>query len=433
MAKINILFDNKNYNIDESAFSSASANLKNHLSTVMNGSGAVINIGGISYNVDSAKLSTAMNAFTTHLGTISGSGSKLVVNGVQYNINSAKLSDAITELHDVLGGLHSDGGSGDSGMNEYGFYFGVPYSATLDVDGGVYKLIYVFHEDGSVNFKLYIDGVLSEEESGGSVVYDQNKATFPDGMVIIFTENGTKFVDPNDITCTLETSYTSSLNEYGFYYDTKYSCYSDTSDESEIGFIFKQNQTADLYIGGVFAETTSVTYSDEHIDAQDIEMTFDVTSNGAEMRIYDPSEEIKIKIGDTKIVNDDYTYWFCNIPSNMSFSGSGWLVTVNDKTKSSYGEIRNDKPDGYPLHLYETFYNCTNLTTAPAIPSSVISMSGTFKNCINLEGYVQVGTNPTSVSTCFSGTVKPITITGSCSTETKAALAATANNGNVTY
>lgn len=113
MAKINIDFNNTNYNVDESALSSATAALQSHLSTVMNGSGATIALGDTTYNIDSAKLTAATNDFIAHLGTIAGSGSKVVVGGTEYAINSAKLSGAIAEIETVLGGLLS-GGSGES-------------------------------------------------------------------------------------------------------------------------------------------------------------------------------------------------------------------------------------------------------------------------------------------------------------------------------
>lgn len=109
MAKINIPFDNTNYPIDESSLSSASAALQSHLSTVMNGTGAAITLGGTTYNIDSAKLTAATNAFITHLGTVAGSGKKVVVGGVEYNIDSTKMADAIADLHNVLGGLESEG------------------------------------------------------------------------------------------------------------------------------------------------------------------------------------------------------------------------------------------------------------------------------------------------------------------------------------
>ena len=108
MSKINIFFNNKDYLIDESAFSSASNKLKSHLLNVMNGSGAVINFGGTSYNVDSTKLSKVRNDFVSHLGTISGNGSKVSVNGIEYNVDSSKIASVVSELETVFGSLESD-------------------------------------------------------------------------------------------------------------------------------------------------------------------------------------------------------------------------------------------------------------------------------------------------------------------------------------
>lgn len=106
MAKINIIFNDKNYSIEESSFADAAAKLQQHLSTTMSGSGSVINLGGVSYNVDSTKLSTATNAFVSHLGTIAGNGHKVVVGGVEYGVGSDKISGAILELEAVLGNLN---------------------------------------------------------------------------------------------------------------------------------------------------------------------------------------------------------------------------------------------------------------------------------------------------------------------------------------
>ena len=110
MAKINIVFDNTKYSIDESSFAAAFAELQHHLSTTMSGSGAVINLGGISYNVDSAKLSSATTDLVTHLGSIAGSGSNVVVGGVKYSFDSTKVKDAISTLKAVLGNLHNPDG-----------------------------------------------------------------------------------------------------------------------------------------------------------------------------------------------------------------------------------------------------------------------------------------------------------------------------------
>jgi hypothetical protein len=71
----------------------------------MSGSGAVINLGGIPYNVDSTKLTTATNDFVSHLGKIAGSGAKVKVNGVEYSVDSTKLASATADIHTVLGNL----------------------------------------------------------------------------------------------------------------------------------------------------------------------------------------------------------------------------------------------------------------------------------------------------------------------------------------
>ena len=118
MANIKISFNGAEYQIDESALSSATAALKSHLSTVMNGSGATITFGGVSYSIDSSKLSDATSSFVSHLGTVAGSGSKVVVNGVEYGIDSSKIAGAVSDLNTILGGLS---GSGDNGSSENQF------------------------------------------------------------------------------------------------------------------------------------------------------------------------------------------------------------------------------------------------------------------------------------------------------------------------
>lgn len=109
MAKINILFDGTDYSIDEANLEPASAELKTHLSSVMNGTGATINFGGTAYSVDSTKLSNARNNLVSHLGTIAGSGSEVVVNGVKYSIDSSKISNPISALHTAFDNLQSGG------------------------------------------------------------------------------------------------------------------------------------------------------------------------------------------------------------------------------------------------------------------------------------------------------------------------------------
>lgn len=117
MAKIDIIFNDITYSIEESAFAAAAAELKAHLLTTMSGTGATITLDGVSYNVDSTKLSTATSDFVTHLGKISGTGHKVMVGGVEYSVASNKVQGAISDIATVLGGMIS-GGNGGSGSSE---------------------------------------------------------------------------------------------------------------------------------------------------------------------------------------------------------------------------------------------------------------------------------------------------------------------------
>lgn len=114
MAKTNISFNDKNYSIDEASLSTASAALKSHLSTVMNGTGATISLDGTAYNIDDTKMYNARNVFATHLGTVAGSDYKVKVGGVEYGVDANKVAGAVTELETVLSNLTSGDGAGSS-------------------------------------------------------------------------------------------------------------------------------------------------------------------------------------------------------------------------------------------------------------------------------------------------------------------------------
>lgn len=225
MAKTNISFNNKNYSIDEASLSTATAALQSHLSTVMNGTGAVINLGGVSYNVDSAKLLAATNDFISHLGTVAGSGKKVVINGVEYNVDSDKMASAISELHTVLGGLHTD--DGDDGAlpekNEYGFYYNVPYVATPPFEYYTEKI--VFYEDNTMlafdDYLFTFDGFVGffTEQTPANFVYDEvtRSAINEWDITHVFSENG-ECMD-NDFGHYVVSG---AETEHGVYYDSPY-------------------------------------------------------------------------------------------------------------------------------------------------------------------------------------------------------------------
>jgi len=174
----------------------------------------------------------------------------------------------------------------------------------------------------------------------------------------------------------------------------------------------------------------------------------------------------KVKAGDIFRYEDyEYVYNSCFHETTCRPSewmpcqtaDNGWSVYAVDGSKTTYGTII-ETINGYDVIRMEatfiecyklttapvipstvkimesTFYNCEALTTAPVIPNSVTYMRNTFCGCTALAGNVEININSLAgYSNCFSGTTKPITLTGLASTTIKQKLASTANNGNVTY
>lgn len=247
MSKINIYFNDKYYLVDEESFSSASTDLQSHLSNVMNGSGAMINFKGTSYNIDSTKLSNVTNDFISYLGTIVGNGRKIKVGGVEYSIDLTKLSNAISELETVLGNSNS----GDSdGLNEYGFYFNRPYkSEIMNFDGVDARMIFTFYKNGDVNMKIEgVDGtVYIEELASNRCKYEQYKIiplTDSGNDELMISNNG-KTLSGVDMVLSLDESYNLALNEYGFYFNNRYS-YTDDDTYFHVTF-YEDGNTITVY------------------------------------------------------------------------------------------------------------------------------------------------------------------------------------------
>lgn len=289
MAKINISFNNKNYPIDESFLSSAAAQLQSHLSTIMNGSGATINLGGTTFNIDSTKLSTATNAFVSHLGTIAGSGSKVIINGVEYGIDSTKVQTAVSDLEIVLGGLKSDGDEGGSQMpekNEYGFYYHVPYTCVFP-DGYTEILVFYEPEYGAFFALLYRGNYYdfsgeNELFAVNTFLFEYNEANNAlcnidrnvnyvigaDGSFFTVDFEGEKFI------------YTASFTEteHGVFYGDEY--VNDSGDT----MIFNENEVKMYDLSGNLLFVNNIEYGHEgHIvweaDSGDVLATFEMTGN----------------------------------------------------------------------------------------------------------------------------------------------------------
>lgn len=225
MAKINIPFNNKDYSIDEASLSPAADSLKNHLSTIMNGTGATINFGGTAYSIDSAKLLAATNDFISHLGIVAGNGYKVIVNGTEYSVGSDKVAGAVSELEIVLGGLISEGGDEGSQMpekNAYGFYFNVPYVIEYDEDKHSCKNTFVFYENGDiVMFYDNIEGYDGLPDDVTEFLADSLLDTIDYGdlasMGLTFSEDGKTLTNTYN-----EDVYTAQGVEHGIYFGETY-------------------------------------------------------------------------------------------------------------------------------------------------------------------------------------------------------------------
>ena len=149
----------------------------------------------------------------------------------------------------------------------------------------------------------------------------------------------------------------------------------------------------------------------------------------------------------------DMCYTFCNtsiteapkLPTGLlrlaqTFSGTS--ITVAPEIPNTVTEIfyafSGTKivimpviPDSV-IDMAYAFTECEYLETATAIPSGVKDMTSIFDYCPSLTGEIEINANPERFNYAFSGTSKPITLTGSASQETLEALAATSSKNNIT-
>ena len=217
MAKIKITFSGRDYQIDKSALAPYTANMSQHLQTQMSGTGAVINLSGNTYNVDSTKVATQRQVFVSHLGTISGTGSKVAVNDVEYSVDSTKISDARNVLSTTFSTLSSgseSGGDEPTGTRAAGLYETgtdnmvkswdeLIASGTIHVDNGVVYTNFDYDEWANASSEaltgdlvLPSDGIIT---SIGDAQYDEDyNLTGRHGFTACY--NLTSITIPNSVT-----------------------------------------------------------------------------------------------------------------------------------------------------------------------------------------------------------------------------------------
>ena len=106
------------------------------------------------------------------------------------------------------------------------------------------------------------------------------------------------------------------------------------------------------------------------------------------------------------VLNSDGTSYFLNSSYISSVSNPGYsnLDIVDGKIQGKVPMyIKEDgESDFFPVtNMNRTFYGCTNLTTAPEIPSSVTDMHGTFYGCTNLTTAPEIPSSVTIMTDTF--------------------------------
>ena len=102
-----------------------------------------------------------------------------------------------------------------------------------------------------------------------------------------------------------------------------------------------------------------------------------------------------------QFVTVDYTYTY-SLYGGVAWP-AGWGVEVNDQTKSSYSALLSEI-NGEPVtSLASSFWGCTNMTTAPAIPSSVTLLECAFQGCSSLTTAPQIPSGVTDMGSAFRG------------------------------
>lgn len=118
---------------------------------------------------------------------------------------------------------------------------------------------------------------------------------------------------------------------------------------------------------------------------------------------YDASTNITLKEGDElpNIVEDGDIYTTSDYIYTYASYKKGWKVEVIDTTKTNYEEILSSIAGVSVTSLVSTFRDCTNLISAPEIPSSVIDMAGAFIRCTSLTNAPEIPSGVKDMTMAF--------------------------------
>lgn len=362
MSKLNISFNDKSFSIDESALADAKSELKQHLSTALNGTGATIELDGVVYSVDASKLAAAENNFAAYLNTIGtdapADDDQLEGSGAEYyTLAPTALSFRSTAPLDEFQEVQVNGETVD------------PSNYTL--------------EEGSTIVKLSIDYLKTLDVGNYDIAVKSNSKTATGDFTVAAPE----------------------LNEYGFYYNQPYAAYVDAfacdivlmlSEKETFRFIqindgsmttgaysISGNQLTfyldGLIVTGVFSSEGNELYINE---------LYTSFSLGSEHIVAD-SDYLYIKVTD----EDRVYYKVVSILDNTKYEYPLIRTTINDLStlvidSRAFGRCSNVKhiaiPYGIETIKEEAFFSCENLKTI-TLPSSVLTIEKlAFSECYNI-------------------------------------------------
>ena len=273
-------------------------------------------------------------------------------------------------------------------LNEYGFYYDVPYVLGLNDQ----SYAYILHEDSTIS--LYENRIYVNKVSG--VTYNKNKILFDGSLDMTVYKNGTILAYGTGEAIGINPNYEVTKGIY-ITRNTETSTYEYLDDFPDM------KKDGDAYLVGEYAYV----YASENwymgIITDGTHLPEGYVFAGKELESYSP------------ILDEINGVSVKNIAS--AFSDCINLKTA-PKIPSNVENMRG------------TFEGCISLTTVSAIPWSVTDMTNTFKGCVSLEGEIQIDSdNITEYAGCFEGVdMSKITLTGSASNATKNKLGRTGLN-----
>ena len=233
-------------------------------------------------------------------------------------------------------------------LNEYGFYYDVPYEDTYENEDGIVEYYYmVFKPNNIVEYYYHCpEGAYYAFDGYDGVEYEKNKILFDFGAEITVSNNGTLLSQIYE-----ENTYTYEYSDKpyrGIYYDTKYYF----TDHSGYMMFNETEGSIEMYnIQGELEETIEKTainevtshgysYGDNYIGISMDGKELDTNDNHA--YIIDPNEEGIISFTLKHICNfndDEITEIKCYAESGMT-----WEQWINSKynvigAKKAYGTI----------------------------------------------------------------------------------------------